>query len=190
MKSPFEVWLETHTEPRFRDIPQFTRTGSYAPNVSWKYLPEQLKHHIEDYGLDINPDFQRGHVWDDEKRIHYVEFALRGGRSSMDLYFNCPDCHIGGVEDYVLVDGKQRLAAAVKFINNEIPAFGHYFREFIDKMPMMEPNFLWHVNDLKTREEVLTWYLELNSGGVVHTSEELNRVRKLLKEEQEKNHGS
>jgi hypothetical protein len=39
------------------------------------------------------------------------------------------------------------------------------------------------VNDLKTREEVLQWYLDLNSGGVVHTEEELNRVREMLEKE-------
>ena len=30
---------------------------------------------------------------------------------------------------------------------------------------------------------MLQWYIEFNSGGVVHTKEELDRVRKLLEDE-------
>ena len=44
----------------------------------------------------------------------------------------------------------------------------------------MGQGFRWHVNDLSTYSEVLQWYLDLNSGGTVHTEEELNRVQQLL----------
>ena len=37
-----------------------------------------------------------------------------------------------------------------------------------------------HINNLKTKKEVLTWYLEMNTGGTVHTDDELDRVRKML----------
>lgn len=38
--------------------------------------------------------------------------------------------------------------------------------------------------DLSTRAEVLKLYLLLNSGGVVHSTEEIARVRKLLEREE------
>jgi len=38
----------------------------------------------------------------------------------------------------------------------------------------------------KTRAEVLTWYLQINAGGVVHSDEEIERVKELLKEEESK----
>jgi len=38
------------------------------------------------------------------------------------------------------------------------------------------------VNNLKTRKEVLQWYIEFNSGGTVHTDAEIQRVKKLLEE--------
>jgi hypothetical protein len=41
------------------------------------------------------------------------------------------------------------------------------------------------VNELKTRREVLQWYLDLNAGGVVHTTKEIERVRELLAKEGE-----
>jgi len=39
------------------------------------------------------------------------------------------------------------------------------------------------MNDLKTRAEVLQWYIEFNAGGTPHTEAEINRVRELLKKE-------
>ena len=40
-----------------------------------------------------------------------------------------------------------------------------------------------NVNDLPTRKNVLQWYIEHNAGGTIHTEEEINRVKELLKKE-------
>lgn len=37
-----------------------------------------------------------------------------------------------------------------------------------------------NINNLQTRKEVLQWYIEFNSGGTVHTKEEIDRVKELL----------
>jgi len=166
--------------PRFQDIPQFTRTASYAVDICWDHLLASLDRYINEWKLEIDPDFQRAHVWDDEKRRRYVEFILRGGMTGLDIYTNCPGWHRGSVGNFVLVDGKQRLEAVTRFLRNELPVFdGTYYREYTDHL-RLRAKFRWHVNDLETRAEVLQWYLDLNSGGVVHTSEELERVRALL----------
>lgn len=176
--------------PRFQDIVPFTRSAGYACDHSWPFLPDFVANEVLEGGLDLNPDFQRGHVWTTEQKIRYVEYILRGGLSGRDIYLNCPGFRFGRVGrqwgnegHYVLVDGKQRLDAVFGFMNNEFPIFeGHFYRDFTDKMDLLVARFRWHVNDLQTREEVLQWYLDLNSGGTVHSDDELNRVRKLLAE--------
>lgn len=170
---------------KFRDIPQFTRMGSYAVNIPWPYLEEQLAHYAES-GLDLDPDFQRAHVWTEDKQVAYVEYILRGGKSSRIIYFNCKGWMRSFDGLVILVDGKQRLEAVRRFLNNEIKAFGYKLSEFEDDLPgMCGPDFIFHVNDLNTRAEVLQWYIDLNSGGVVHTEEEINKVKELLKKERE-----
>lgn len=170
--------------PLLRDIPQFISGGNYAVNVSWSYLLQHVERAQEEKpGLDLDPDFQRAHVWTEAQQIAYVEYALRGGQSGRDLWFNCAGWFADWRGPYVIVDGKQRLEAVRRFLVGEIPAFGHRLSEYADKLPPMEPAFLWHVNNLPARAEVLEWYLQLNSGGTVHTEDELSRVRHLLKEE-------
>jgi hypothetical protein len=48
----------------------------------------------------------------------------------------------------------------------------------------MQGRLKMQVNNLQTRKEVLTWHLQTNDGGVVHSAEELERVRGLLAKEQ------
>jgi hypothetical protein len=169
--------------PKFRDIPQLTRSPNYFINVSLSYLQKMVNEHTEEMGLQLCPDFQRGHVWTKAQQIAYVEYLLRGGTSGRDVYFNNPGWHSGDNGEYVCVDGLQRLTALLRFVNDEIKAFGSLCSEYEDGLRMTN-NIIWHVNDLKTREEVLIWYLEMNSGGTPHTKEELDRVKRMLEKEE------
>jgi hypothetical protein len=166
---------------RFQDVPQFPLCH-YRIDVGWNFLEEHISSQ-EKYGLDLDPDFQRAHVWTPEQQTKYVEYILQGGTSGKELYFNCKDWMRGGQELYVIVDGKQRLQAVRQFMRNEVPAFGHYRNEFADSPDMLTARFSWNVASLNIRADVLRWYLNFNSGGVVHTEEELERVRTLLEAE-------
>ncbi len=171
--------------------------GNYQCNESWHSIADWVKRHQREQDgmakLDLNPDFQRGHVWSKQQQVDFVEFMLQGGKGSNILRFNC----VGWMQDwrgpFVLVDGKQRLEAALAFMDNRVAVFADRFNQegyrlcdFEDKLGSFDPNFVCMVNNLNTREKVLKWYLEINSGGVVHTDEELDKVRKLLKQETSK----
>lgn len=166
---------------RFSDIPRLTRSPGYRVNIGWSYLEEWIARQEEDLGrIEIVPDFQRGHVWTPEQRSRYVEFRLRGGESGRDIMWNHPSWRDGEGGVLQLVDGLQRLTAVRGFLRNEVPAFGSLFREYTDKMSWTAYDFIFYVNDLKTRADVLRWYLEINSGGTPHSSEEIARVASLL----------
>lgn len=171
---------------KFKNIPR-TKRASYSTHVSWGYIEETLDHYSKrDLAhLDLDPDFQRGHVWTIEQKTAYLEFGLMGGTSGKDIYFNCPGWMGDFRGPFVLVDGKQRIDAVREFLKNRVPIFGHFFSEFEDKMPPFsgEGCFTFHVNNLETRAEVLQWYLALNTGGTIHTKEEIEKVKLLLEAE-------
>lgn len=172
--------------PRFSDIPQFTREADQPSTMPWAQLEDKLAKWATygDHGLQIQPDFQRAHVWGEGRSAKYVEYILRGGKSARDIYFNLPGWMGNWKGEFVVVDGQQRLTAALMFLRNELPVFGGmYRRDFADSLPY-EASFSFHVNNLKTRAEVLQWYLDLNEGGIAHTDQELARVREMLKAEQ------
>ena len=173
---------------KYKDIPQFTRDGNWASDMDPRYLMQWIESEQAEAGLQLEPDFQRGHVWTEAQQIAYLEYLLRGGKSGRDLYFNCSFGANGlpkgeGYEEYVCVDGLQRIIAWKRYLNNEIPVFGHFCREFTDRFPI-RLSMRVYINDLKTRREVLQWYIDMNAGGTPHSEAEISRVRALLEQEE------
>jgi hypothetical protein len=176
---------------RFRDIEQFPRSN-YQVDVLWPYLEKQLAFFEEAGGLELCPDFQRGHAWSKSQQIAYLEYFLRGGPSGRDIYFNSPGWNSSQNRcQTVLVDGLQRLTAARAFMGNELKVFGYYYEEYTDGLRLLSTTFLFHVASLQTRAEVLRWYIAFNAGGTPHSAEEIARVKKLLRraEREEKQRG-
>lgn len=171
---------------RFADIPQLTSDGGYAVDVPLDYLEEAFGRYVDHYGLDLDVDFQRAHVWTDEQATAFVEHLLRGGTGSNVIRFNKPDWMSGRMdagEPMVCVDGKQRLTACLRFVRGELPAFNHWIDEYEDQPRHFQGNLKFVVNSLPNRADVLRWYLEINTGGVLHTKAEIRKVKEMLHEE-------
>jgi len=165
----------------------FTPKPNYRVDVMWDFLEEHLGHweergekHPSMGSLNLDPEFQRGHVWTPEQQTQYIEYILKGGMSGRDIYFNC----VGWFKDwrgpFVIVDGKQRLQAARLFMANQVPVFGGYFRKDIEGRLSLNAGFVFHVNELDSEAKVLKWYLEMNTGGTPHTTAEIEKVQKML----------
>ena len=153
------------------DIPQMlANKANYHINVGLRYFNQTIQEYIDDQGLILNPDFQRGYIWTEEQQIAYIEYILRGGSSGKDLYFNKPSWHTKAqtkYDDFVCVDGLQRITL---------------LNEFEDQPKFIDPRMHIHINDLQLESDVLRWYIEMNSGGTPHTKEEIVRVKKMLQE--------
>jgi len=162
---------------RFRDIPPLIRSR-YSINVPLKHTEHTIQEYL-DQGLNLCPDFQRGHVWTEQQQTAFVEFLLRDGTSSRVIFFNHPGWMNSWEGNFVIVDGLQRLTAVRQFLANKIPAFHTFYQDYTDAMPSIL-DLVFSIATLPTKADVLQWYLELNAGGTPHTSEELDRVRTLL----------
>lgn len=169
---------------RYVDIPKFTSTGSYAVDYPFHYFVRHIEAEVAESGLKLCPEFQRGHVWTEDQQCSYMEFLLRGGRTGRDIYLNYPSWyhHVpeGAYNDYVCVDGLQRITAITKFVHNDLKVFGSYYEEFTDSPSILVDTIRLHVNDLQSYAAVLKWYIEINSGGMPHTNDEIARVQHLL----------
>jgi len=99
---------------------------------------------------------------------------------------NKEDCK--GYSEFTVVDGLQRITALLRFVRGELPVFGYKLGEYEDRLRMARSgdNLRFNVNCLKNKADVLQWYIDMNTGGVVHTDEEIEKVRVLLEEENRK----
>ncbi|MFW5848052.1 MAG: DUF262 domain-containing protein [bacterium] len=170
---------------KFKDIPQFPH-ANYIVNIGWKYLNDWLNSHNENtMKLEMNPPYQRGYVWSQQQKIAYIEYQLKGGFSGKDIFWNCKTWNSlkGNPNVVELVDGQQRVKSVLEFLNNKFPIFdGHYFKDFEDTLFVLNADFVMHVNNLQSDKEIVQWYLGMNTGGSIHTDEDLKPAYDMLKE--------
>ena len=67
-------------------------------------------------------------------------------------------------------------------VYNEIKVFGSYFKEYEDRLRLAnDATMILNVNNLRSEKEVLQWYVDMNAGGTPHSSEEIERVKEMMK---------
>lgn len=177
-----------NTFPVFRakDYTYQSNPSYYNITVRLEELEYLLERYKKSYNLDFDPEFQRGYVWSDIQKVKYIEYLMSGASSGRNFYFNCPNW-FGNfnpeTEKMTVVDGKQRLSTLIDFFNNKIQIFGTaYYRDLLyyDKECL---NFVFYVNNLTDEKEIVKWYISMNTGGTVHTDEDLkiayDYIRKL-----------
>lgn len=165
-------------------------TARWSCDYGWNYLEQALEAFGKDYGLNLLPDFQRGHVWSPEQQAHYVENVYRGviPPEAMLIQFNCPHFenwdYSGELpREMQIVDGLQRLTAVRKFLAGEVKPFGLSISDFAGSTyDPMRPRFRLRVavHTFQSRADLLNHYLDLNAGGTPHSDAEIARVRGLV----------
>jgi hypothetical protein len=151
-------------------------------SIPWELLAER-EAGMNDF--ELNPDYQRGPVWSEHQQRRFIGHCLTGGESPpIYVYRDRNSCDV----PQEVVDGQQRLRAIYAFIEGTIPAEVYHDGSWVE---------LWWKDfdeidrrnrflDAKvvfgdwSREDRLRFYLRLNSGGVAHPKEELDRVRAML----------
>lgn len=170
---------------KWDEIPKFKEFGIInLINFGFVSYVDFVNEQIENYDLQLNPKFQRGHIWTQEQQKKYIEFILRGGKTGRDFYFNLNR----KTNEYVCVDGLQRTTAFMRFIDGEIKVFDQYFDDFCftkretggNSLPEFRVNV--YMNYLESKKEILEWYVDLNAGGTPHTNDEIERVKKMIQE--------
>lgn len=172
------------------------RRAAYKVNISLARIEESIADLASDAQamggqMSLSPDFQRGHVWDQAKRVAYVENLFRGTAPTL-IRMNCAGWNSktpGGGDlnpaDIVCVDGLQRLTALREFMKDEFKIFDQYLASDLKGTPFAPSRMTsWTIElevfDIASRAELLQFYIDINRGGVVHTDEEIDRVRGLL----------
>lgn len=185
-RTPTELQREEELARIIRPLPRATYTVEYG----WSYLEQALENYGRDWGgCNIDPPFQRPHVWTREQQIAFVENVYRGVAPPQTLIWNHPYWDIDPPRcdlpnEMQLVDGKQRLTAVRAFMRGDFPVFGSETAKSLAGTTY-DPKrvgyrFQIAVFTLASQRELYALYLTLNEGGTVHSKTELDRVRKLM----------
>lgn len=177
-------WLSNSS--RLADIIRPIGQPKYGCDVEWRDLGRQLTRYRDTWGgLDLNPDFQRGHVWTNVQQQKFIESVLRGAvsASALHIQWNCPnwenDHYDGDLPlGFQCMDGLQRLTAVTKFMASEVRPFGLTVEDLDCSRFQIKSafSFRFQVFCFERKVDVLNHYLDFNDGGVAHSQSELDRV--------------
>lgn len=173
-------------------------TTEHGIDIELRGLHAQLEYYNLDYGLDLNPDFQRGHVWSREQQIAFIESWIRGaiGEQARTITLNCPDfagrdkAQDSDLDGMVCLDGLQRLTAVMDFMAGKFRVFtnpdidelkdGLDYDYFTNTAYSMRTKCLrFQIYYMQKKADLLNYYLAFNSGGTPHSTEELARIRQM-----------
>jgi hypothetical protein len=160
----------------------------YEVDTHWGMLDKTLAGLTEDYGLEFDPDYQRGHVWTAAQRQAYVESVFRGAISTagLTIQFNCPTFESRLLkadrdlpDGFQVMDGLQRLTAVREFMAGNVRPFGLTLDDLTGTSfspKGMTYRLRFAVFCFQYKLDVLEHYLALNRGGTPHSDDEIARI--------------
>lgn len=132
------------------------------------------------------PEWQRGEVWNDDRKQQLVDTILRGWKLPKFYFLQQSD------DQFEVVDGQQRLNAIYEFFANDLPlseestkAFGGpYYKDLRAKHSDAFDDFEIEFDEIEeaTEEEIKQFFQRLQQGLPLSSSEKLNSIHSKLRD--------
>lgn len=133
------------------------------------------------FGVDFNPDYQRGYVWESEDKVALIDSIFNNIDIGKFAFI-----HLGysGDNSYEILDGKQRMRAILDYFENRFDYKGKYFNDLSAREQDFFEDYSISVAETQNadRKQVLKYFLTLNKHGKIMDKRQLEKVEKMLEE--------
>ena len=166
---PFKEWADGTSFIRNEDVRLCYMNTSIHSILGKKYF----------FGLDMDPDYQRGYVWTQEDKEKLIDSIFNNVDIGKFVFIHKP---ISSEYLYEILDGKQRVTAICEFYENRFPYKGKYFNDLCVRDQNHFENY--HVSlaeiEYANKETILKYFLMLNTTGKTIDENHLKKVREML----------
>ena len=175
----YKYWFDVHPWRESHDdfmSPAIRNRVSYA-----NYSVGSLIHRAHHFGVNMDPDYQRGYVWDLDDKVNLIDSIFNEVEIGKFLFnvlpINNDTIKLGYL--YEIVDGKQRLRALLDYYENKFSYRDKYFYQLNPRDQDYITNYPVSVAEVKdySRAQILGLFLKVNTTGRVMSQEHLNKVR-------------
>lgn len=148
---------------------------------------DSLVHKYYFFGVDMNPEYQRGFVWTMDDKIKLIESIFDGVEIGKFAFVKLPwkDSQSPG---YEILDGKQRLSCLMEFMADRFAYKGVYYSQlsFSDKHYFCNFNITsGEAEEGTTLKQKLRYFLKMNTGGRPQDPAHMEGIRQRLAELEE-----
>ena len=135
------------------------------------------------FGINFEPEYQREFVWDLEDKVSLIDSIFNNVHIGKFTFLHYDDQKWSETGfSYEIIDGKQRLRAILDFYEDRFTYKGKLYSELSHRdknhfrdYPIMEAE-LHNLN----REQILRYFIMLNTGGRIMAKEQIDKVRGML----------
>lgn len=146
---------------------------------------ESLIHKYYAFGVDMNPEYQRGYVWELEDKQLLIDSIFNNIDIGKFAFIHLNDKKWAETGNgYEILDGKQRLSTIIDFYENRFPYNGVYYNDLSakDKNVFLNHHIVQGEVREADRKAVLKYFLMLNRTGKSMDQSQLDKVEKMLEE--------
>lgn len=147
---------------------------------------ESLIHKHYHFGIDFNPDYQRGYVWTQEDKELLLDSVFKNIDIGKFVFIRLSDSEwMERNFGYEILDGKQRLSTLIEFYENKLAYRGKYFNDLSGKDKEVFKNHMVSVAEVNEidKKTVLKYFLMLNRTGKAMDETHLKAVEDMLKQQ-------
>lgn len=135
------------------------------------------------FGIDLDPEYQRGYVWDRGDKELLLDSIFKNidiGKFVLIHLFD--EEWFERDYSYEILDGKQRLSTLIEFYENKLSYKGKYYNDLsgIDKITFKEHQVAIAEVRETDKKTVLKYFLMLNRTGKSMDKLHLDEVEKML----------
>lgn len=137
------------------------------------------------FGVDFEPDYQRDYVWELEDKVSLIDSIFNNVDIGKFAFINLSDEKweaTGYKYSYEVLDGKQRIRALLDYYEDRFEYQGFTFSQLSNRDQNHIENYSVNIAEVRDveREQVLQYFLQLNTTGKVMDKSHLDKVRGML----------
>ena len=191
-KIHFESW--TNLKPyrcneEIDSIERLERDNDIHLNYSQRDMISLLHLSFSSYGVDLDPEYQRGNVWTPEQKVALIDSIFHNvdiGKFAIIKRPWGPNKNVPITQKlYEMLDGKQRLTALVEFFTGQFSYKGKYYFELHprDQSHFTRYSVSWAETADLTKEQKYRYFLKLNTTGTPVDPKHMEKVADMLAKE-------
>jgi len=176
---PWTSLLPYRTTEQKKSPPLLIKNKDLRLNYSQRDI-SGLMHIYYRFGLDLNPDYQRGNVWELNDKILLIDSIFKNIDIGKFTIIKRPFKE--NEQSYEILDGKQRMITLLEFFEGKFKYKGLEFSElnWIDQNHFENYNLSYAEASPMSHEQKYRYFLNLNVTGKPVDPEHIKHVKNLL----------
>jgi len=194
-KIHYLAWFEFvpyQTVEEIDTMEQLTQEDDIHLSYQQRDIYAILRLTFDDMGFDLDPDYQREHIWTEQQKIDLIDSIFRNIDIGKFTIIRRPwgnDPHKPATPLlYEVLDGKQRITAIVDYFLNRFKYKGKYFSELCprDRGHFKHYRISYAECEPLTQEQKYRYFLKLNTCGTPVDPNHIKKVQEMWEKEKEK----